>query len=173
MLERINAGAWHPIHSQADRTAYRVETENGTFFVKHYRPVDWLGGVRDFWFRRKPQRAYRLASLLVDRGISTPRPLGLFESRSGARRQALLITEWIDGAMIWRQRVACAAAGKLGRGPVRAALAAVATVLGRLHRLGYYHGDLSGNLLCEASDDNCSAFLIDLEELHPRLSEKR
>ena len=173
MLDLVCTGSWTPIQSQSDRSAYRVETRDGSCFVKHYRPAHWSGVARDFWVHRKPQRAYTLATQLAEQGISTPCPLALFLSSSLSGCQALLITEWIEDALVWRQGLPQLAAESKGRRQLRAALGSMATLLGRLHRLGYYHGDLVGNLLCAESAAGWLSYLVDLEELHPRLSERR
>ncbi len=173
LLFLLGRGRYTPIHEQPDRVAYRVDTPRGTLFVKHYRPAGVWPAVRDFCLSRKPQRAFARSRELSSRGVSTPAPLGLFLRGRFPPREALFVTEWVEGAVKWavhlRERV------PRGRDPeaFRAALRELGSLVGYLHRTGYYHGDLSSNLLFGSDGRTVRAFVVDLEGLSPRLTRKR
>ncbi|MDW7711221.1 MAG: lipopolysaccharide kinase InaA family protein [Deferrisomatales bacterium] len=150
-----------------------METAQGAVFAKHYTPQGFVRRLRDFGIRRKPQRAFALGRRLAREGVCTPEPLELLARGRGIWREALLVTRWIGPAPHWARHLAAEAPGRAGSPAFREAVLSLARLLGALHRLGLYHGDLAGNLLFGIEDGCWRPFLVDLEELHTRLSRKR
>lgn len=105
------------------------------------------------------------------RGVRTPKPLGLFWKGTGVPSEALLVTEWLPEAKLWKDYFKRQA--REDRGGLQQVLLALGGLLGGLHALGYYHGDLAGNLLVCTRGGETGVYLIDLEELRRRLSRKR
>lgn len=171
LLGGLDRGTWVPIQSQAGRTAYRVEDGPTRYFVKRYRPESLVGRMRDFGVRRKPQRAFARGRALVEAGVGTPAPLGLLLRGGGLPAEALLVTEWLPDAGLWTESLARRA--REDRREAGHALTALGGLVGSFHALGYYHGDLAGNLLICGTGPGTRAYLIDLEELRGRLSRKR
>lgn len=166
-------GSWVVLESRAERTVYRVETARGPFFAKHYTPTGVAERVRDFWVRRKPQRAVALAARLARAGVSTPEALALLVRGRGLWREALLVNTWAGETRNWSALLTGEAARARGGEPFQAHLRAVARLLGALHRLGLYHGDLTGNLVFGREVGGWRLYLVDLEDLHFRLSWRR
>ncbi|MEW6489746.1 MAG: lipopolysaccharide kinase InaA family protein [Thermodesulfobacteriota bacterium] len=181
LLRRLQRGAWSPLQFRPDRTAYRVEIPRTAgdgdgeepVFVKHYAPKGLAARVRDFGLRRKPQRAFVLGHRLGRAGVGTPVPLGLFALGRGLWREALLVNEWVGPTRAWPEHLGREAPGKGAAPGFREGVLSLARLLGALHRLGLYHGDLPGNLVFGAKGGRWRPFLVDLEELHPRLSRRR
>ncbi len=169
----LQQGTWAPLQSRPDRTAYRVETPDGPIFVKHYTPKGLVARVRDFGIRRKPQRAFTMGLRLAQGGVDTAEPLGLFGLGRGLLHEVLLVNRWLGPTRMWTEHLT-REARREGLSPkVREAVQSLARLLGRLHRLGLYHGDLPGNLVFGQEDGGWRPFLVDLEELHQRLPRKR
>lgn len=175
ILRLLRRGTWSALQSRPDRIAYRVESPEGEdpVFVKHYTPKGLAGRVRDFGLRRKPQRAFSLGRQLERSGVDTPRPLGLFALGRGLWREALLVTEWMGPTRAWPEHLAREASEKGAAPGFWEGVLSLARLLGALHRLGFYHGDLPGNLVFAGKDGSWRPFLVDLEELHPWLSRRR
>jgi len=161
------------LDARPDRGAYRVDTDAGCLFVKHYTPQGLRARIRDFALRRKPQRALELGRLLRESGISTPPPVGLFALGLGLWQEALLVSRWVGPTRKWSEYLVGDARRDRDADRFRASLSQLAILLGRLHRLGFYHGDLSGNLVFDQGDPESRAYIVDLEDLHRRLSRKR
>lgn len=174
-LGRVLArGSWVALQSRPERTVYRVETTLGTLFAKHYTPRGSRARLRDFWLRRKPQRAFSLAGRLAGAGVSTPDALALLARGRGLWREALLVNRWIGKTRNWSALLT----GESGREPPPEAyhehLCSLARLLGALHRLGLYHGDLSaGNLVFGREERGWQPYLVDLEDLRPGLTWRR
>ncbi len=173
-LGRVLArGSWEAVQSRPERTVYRVETAAGTLFAKHYTPSGARARLRDFWLRRKPQRAFRLAGRLAGAGVSTPEALALLARGRGLWREALLVNRWAGETRPWSAFLVGEAAGDRSAGGYGTHLLALAHLLGRLHRLGLYHGDLAGNLVFGRDEDGWRPYLVDLEDLRLGLSRRR
>ncbi len=166
-------GEWHLLQRQSGRTAYRVETPRGPFFVKHYAPRGPLRCLSDLGLRSKPGWAFRRGLRLQGAGVATPAPLGAFRLPGGPARQALLVTAWLGATRPWVEHLRSLAEVPEGGAALAAALADGARLLGRLHRCGYYHGDLVSNLLCAGEGRAGRAQLVDLEGLRRPLSRAR
>jgi hypothetical protein len=177
LFRRLLEGTWSVLQARSDRAAYRVEMPDkdpsAPVFAKHYTPNGLVARVRAFGVRRKPQRAIALGHRLGRAGVGTPKPLALFALGRGLWREAVLVTEWVGPARPWEEHLAREAPGKRVAPGFREGVLSLAQLLGALHRLGLYHGDLPGNLVFGWAGGAWRPFLVDLEELHPRLSRRR
>ncbi len=173
ILSLLDRGEWTLLQAGEERATYRVETPEGRFFVKHYRPTRFRARVRDFVRRRKPQRAFSLGRRLRERGIFTPDPLGLFVRGRAPYQEAVLVNAWLGEVRGWRRYLLEEA--PLSNNPqiFRQAVAEMGRLLGRLHRQGFYHGDLRANLLFADAGKGYRPCLIDLEDLRRPLSRRR
>jgi tRNA A-37 threonylcarbamoyl transferase component Bud32 len=88
-------------------------------------------------------------------------------------REALLVTEWLGSLTKWSRHLTGEVPRARSPDEHRHALRGLARQLGKLHRLGLYHGDLSANLVFAQIDGRDDPYLIDLEALSGRLSRKR
>jgi hypothetical protein len=173
LLFLLGRGEWTSLKARDDRVGYCVETPGGCFFVKHYRPRRLTDRFRDFAVRRKPQRAFRCGLRLAKAGVGTPRPAGLFVVGRWVFHEALLVNEWLGRERKWSHHLTRAVPRCDFPDEFRQGVLALARLLGGLHRLERYHGDLSSNLLFAGEQGQEIPYLIDLEDLHRRLSRKR
>lgn len=172
LLPLIRRGRWFPLRSKHDRVAYLVKTPRGDFFVKHYKPSTLWGRLRDMVTRRKPFRAFKLGRFLSDKGVGTPEPLALLTRGFPVPGEALLVSEWLGDTLHWKEHLFDPETAK-DREAFRLTLADMAALLGKMHKLGYYHGDLSGNIVVGKSEKGFKPYVIDLEELSRSLSDRR
>ncbi|MFZ5998713.1 MAG: lipopolysaccharide kinase InaA family protein [Nitrospirota bacterium] len=166
LLKGIVPPGVEQIASSKNAQAWKVRVEEGSFFVKFFKPR----GIKDtLAFRStRSRRAMQGDHLLSEHGFLTPtiivqgdivKRLRVFDN--------FIISQWIDdacttytymrtffvpplsGEQLLKKRSIIAAAGKL---------------IGRLHQRGIFHGDLRpGNVLIRESDKGMLFFLIDNE----------
>jgi hypothetical protein len=105
--------------------------------------------------------------------VNTPAPLALFVCGRWVPREAVLVTEWLGCVTKWSRHLTGKASRSRSPDEHRRALRGLARQLGKLHRLGLYHGDLSANLVFAHTDGRDDPYLIDLEALSRRLSRRR
>lgn len=144
-------------------TTYSVDLQIGgraiPVVVKERRPGPFPGG-----HPRRSRRAFRMGRALLAAGLPCPEPLALLESRAGA--PDVLVLGRIAGAVSLRDIL-----GGEGRdappAPAadrRALLASLASLLGRFHAAGFYHGDCTlKNLLAAPFPGAWSLFISDLD----------
>lgn len=168
ILSLVSHARWAPLLEARGRMCYRVDWERGVLFAKWYRPPTFGARLSDFGIHRKPWKAFELGVRLARQGLATPHPVALLVRGRGVWREALLITEWIGPTRDWQEA--------LGRGAPDTSerLACLARLLGLLHRGGYYHGDLPGNVVLGKQEGGREGvFLLDLDDLRRPLSWKR
>lgn len=172
LLDALRRGSWWKIHCNPGRAAYRVEADGSRYFVKHYAPLSGFRRVRDFWWGRKPQRAFALSRRLLRRGVRTSAPVALFWRGGVLPVEALLVNEWIEDL---RGLGPFAEGGltTLGADPRREVLDSLAVLVGRLHRLGFYHGALARSLFIAPGPGGLEPIVEDLEQLHRGLGPRR
>jgi tRNA A-37 threonylcarbamoyl transferase component Bud32 len=136
--------------------------------IKRLRARTWWRTVTDRFRRRRAFDAWYLGHALLSRGIATARPLAVFHPRDVVPRSDYLITEWLTGALnvhlyVWD--VAKRPAAERRR-RLRQSMAALGSLIGRLHDQGFRHRDLkANNLLLRETLADVEAFLIDLDGL--------
>src|SRR5262245_5972173 len=112
-----------------------VETPLGRIVAKREEPAGWRQSL--VVLKARPLRsvlAFERAAELARHALATPEPLCVIERRTALRREAVLVTRYVDGLGPWEL---------LRRGGDPAALCrALATALARLHGAGFRHRDL-------------------------------
>jgi hypothetical protein len=108
-------------------------------FVKIYRSSRATDAFKDLWRSSKPFRALRAGVHLKEDGFHVPSVLAAGERRRLRRLQrGFLLTEEVPWPTV--QRLAADLVGSPARR--RRVASALGAEVGRLHRLGYVHGDL-------------------------------
>ncbi|MFA5516689.1 MAG: lipopolysaccharide kinase InaA family protein [Desulfuromonadales bacterium] len=129
--------------------AARIEVAGASYFLKSF------AGGRRLW-RSRAKRVWLLSWRLRANNIPVPRPLLLGEGAA----QTYLLTDFAEGyrrfADLWPQA---------GPAQQKTLLARAAILLGRLHRLGWIHGDFNwNNILVGPQGD---LLLVDLDCAKP------
>jgi hypothetical protein len=109
----------------------------GDLFVKHFDPLIGIGRIKS-WFRgSRCSRTQRITAALSSAGFLVP-PLLLYGVNRKTRSE-LIVTERAEGEgpILALQALRGSIAAK------RAALRALGGEIGRLHRAGFIHGDLT------------------------------
>ena len=137
-----------------------VETALGRVVAKREVPEGWKRSLSAL--RARPLRslaAFRAAAALLARGLETPEPLAVLETRGFGACEAVLVTRYVEGCGPWDflQR---------GGGPERLA-ETLAHALARLHAAGFRHRDLKASnlLLREQESERLVLVWTDLEGL--------
>jgi hypothetical protein len=137
------------VSRHARTTIVSLSADEGTLraFAKVYRPPTGGGAFKQLGRASKAVRALRVSLHLAADGFHVPVVLAAGERRRMRRLEhALLLTEEVA----WPTAIRLAE--RLVQGPARrrAVLRALGAEVGRLHRLGYVHGDLvATNLLVD------------------------
>jgi 3-deoxy-D-manno-octulosonic acid kinase len=125
-------------------SAWFLDSGEGHWVLRHYRRggfIAHLSADRYFWAGESRVRSfaeYRLLALLIERGLSVPRPIGARYQRAGLRYRCDLITERIEGAATLSAELAARALSDEAWRSIGAAIA-------RLHRAGVDHADLNAH----------------------------
>jgi hypothetical protein len=157
------------------RAVYRVDAEQHTFFVKHYRCRRWWDALGHLFRHSPSRREFQRARATFDRRLPTAEPVAWLEARrAGVAHDSYLITRAVTGACSLDDylHTTLPALDAPSAARMRRKLAvALAGLCAAAHRQGLDHDDLhAGNLLVRL--DTCHAaagderlpelFLIDL-----------
>lgn len=134
---------------------------------KRIRVKNWWKALAAVVRRSRAVEAWFQGHALLQRGISTARPVAVCEPRHGALRwDSYLATQWIEGAEnlhLYAWRLAARPAGERRR-RTRQAAEALGRLVGRMHAWQTGHRDLKGcNLVVVERTDHVEAYLIDLD----------
>jgi len=164
---------WRYLHRpvKIDHTSLIVEAElplggrRVRVACKRYCPKNWWKSLLQLFRSSRARRSWRLARLLLDRGIPTARPVALWEPRRRfLRKRSYLATEWIEGAgnlhvYAW-QLAHCPVEERFGRAARCAE--SLGRLVGRMHAAGIVNRDLKGaNLLVVEQEDLPLTYLVD------------
>jgi len=142
------------------------------FFVKQLARRHLLHDVERSLGCSRADRAWRAAHLLPRLGVLTPRAVGTaLAETEGENRIEYVITEWLDGAIPYHERLRAAATGI-------ARLRLLREFAGRVRRWndrGIYLRDLVTNVLTRETPEGLEYWLTDLDQFHPlrRLTRRR
>ncbi|MBN2461543.1 MAG: hypothetical protein JXB60_08045 [Candidatus Cloacimonetes bacterium] len=179
-----------PFAKYPGRAIYSLKSDFGKIYIKHYciRSIKMM--IQTFFHLHKAQKSWRIAQILLARGILTPQPISLMNRwTSWHSREYILITEGIADSVSLRE------CGKLllseqekmfpstfynqGINRImlkRKLIRSVAEFLANLHLAGIYHGDLTANnILLECQNEQWCVYLIDLDSVRStrRISDRR
>ena len=138
--------------------------------LKRYRPRNWWKALRGLFRAGRARRGWRAGHALLQRRISTPRPVAVWEPRRPLlARPGYLATEWIEGAEnlhLWGWRLAGAPLSERLRRAARLA-ESLGRLIGRMHAFQIAHRDLKGsNVLVVQQGDRTETYLIDVDDVH-------
>ncbi len=150
-----------------DREVYKLVIGDQEVYLKRYHVTTFKQKLQTFFSAHKAQKSWRIAHILLRKGIATPRPAAvLTRRRSFLSEERLVITEGIPNGLSLRDFV------RQGhrRSPLekRRLIRSVAEFLARLHRCGVYHGDLTaGNMVLQQQEDTplFNVYLLDLDSV--------
>jgi tRNA A-37 threonylcarbamoyl transferase component Bud32 len=170
--------------SSPEREVYRLKiSTTEEIYVKRYHAVSWKQIIQTFLHVHKAQKSWRIARILLRKGIPTPLPIAYLIHRTrisllkagtkipplrGAGCSArlsvvhILVTQGINGISLSE-----CIHEKLSLTDKRKLIQSVAEFLGKLHAEGVYHGDLTArNILVEdGQGDQFRIYLIDLDSV--------
>ena len=134
---------------------------------KRIRRRNWLKVFTGLFRECRAQRNWRLGHALLDRGISTPRPLVAVVPRfAGIGRVCFIATEWLEDAVtadgyLQQLRVH----NVIDRDKrLKAAARSLGVLLGKMHRHGFRHRDLKAqNVMLRDRSGKIESFVIDLD----------
>jgi len=150
LLSLLERGTWKELGRRPDRVTFRIETPRGPLFAKHYVPARTFGPG----LGRTPHRAFARARLLHAAGVSVPAPLGLYLRGRLRPREAVLVTGWLEDAVPWARFLREVASEREN------GAAAVAALVGHLHRLGWVHSSLTEHLVFARHRGGYRPFLL-------------
>ncbi len=145
-IERqLASGEAQSLHDNVRRAVYRVRSADFDVIVKQFRVGSGRHALRERTKARlgraPADREWKMLARMHGAGIAVPEPLALGTRPDGDR---LLALRWVDGAPLTDALRDTPAAR-------RALLDALATLVRRVHELGFVHGDLhAGNVLVTA-----------------------
>jgi len=176
-----------PLTAYPDREVYALRCQASalvgveTVYLKRYLLIGAKQIAQAFFRYHKAQRAWRIANIMQQEGIPTPRPVAFLRRQTWGRvNEFVVITEGITSGLSLRQYVRQwlyaqpqSARMHLKRRLIRR----VAEFLAALHLSGIYHGDLTANNIFIESlqDHDIRVYLLDLDSVRSfsRISHRR
>ncbi len=160
LKDRISIG--HPATRRIDYPLSHVSKE---FYLKIYPHPNFLGVFKDFFRDSKAFRSLKQAEALSRENFHVPFPIAAGEQRKhGLLKKAFLLTAGIEGLSLplFLQRACSSPLGLVTLRKKRQCLRQLALEVGRLHRIGFVHGDLiPSNILVQAVQEEVTFFFID------------
>ncbi len=165
-----------PLTAYPDREVYVLKRQSPdmpgaeTIYLKRYVLINAKQIAQALFRTHKSQKAWRIANILLQKGILTPQPVAFFRRRArGVPDEFVLLTEGIPSGLSLRQYVRqwLDAQPKGERVKLkRRLIRGVAEFLASLHLAGVYHGDLTANnIFIELREDDVRVYLIDLDSV--------
>ncbi len=149
------------------RTEFPIAGKMTSVAYKHVRRRTWIKRLTQLFRPHRVLRTWKLAHLLLARGIATARPLAVIVPRTARLSgDGYLISEWIDGAVqpIEFGRVLRPYKPHSHERRMHHAACALGELLGRMHAAKISHRDLkSANVLLQDQPDGVAAYIIDLD----------
>ncbi|MBD3306308.1 hypothetical protein GF339_07900 [candidate division KSB3 bacterium] len=166
-LLRSQFTSYPPLRRARAREVYRLDSVMGEVYVKRYRVQTVKHGLRARWHTHAAQKSWRIARFLLRQRIPTPQPVAyLAHWTSLFSGEQILLTEGISGGISLAEYINHNLAGsRLTVREKRQLLQRVAEFVGRLHRIGVYHGDFTAEniLVTPLSNGDFRVYLIDLD----------
>lgn len=127
--------------------------------LKSFQPVKW---IRNSLSDSSLARSWRLSISLASKGLPTPRPIALLETRKyWILKRSYFISEFLPDAQPLTDYINDPLLDPVQRDQV---LSSLIYLVKTLHQEGFFHADLKGgNILVEKGDDGPKIYFIDLE----------
>lgn len=152
-----------------DRNEIRVINVGGReLCVKAFNKITLFNRLMYSWVRAsKAKRSYKIAKLLLEKGIKTPMPIGYVEVKGacGILKQSFYISSWEPGEYIMSDVI------EKESDEARAILMAFGRFMAtKMHPAGFWHEDLSpGNILITKNSNHSYTFsIIDLNRIRKK-----
>lgn len=135
--------------------------------IKHYLTRSWFDIIKNCFRKGPGRRAFEAAVMLRRNGFDSPEPLAFIERHIGPLRmdnilvtQSVLNTTQLGTVLASLAKIKSPAALKQKRQIIRQ----FAAVVGQMHKMGIFHGDLRlGNVLVAGNDEERKFCFVDNE----------
>jgi len=143
-----------------------VDSARYDVYIKEYLFRSVVDFAKHLFRSSRARRAFYASLMLRSNGFDAPKPLALLEKRLGPfRTESVLVTEAVDGAVpLYRHIEDLAKQGQAALRRKRMVIRHFGSLIGRMHAMGIFHGDLRlGNALVRPEDTAHRFYLIDNE----------
>ncbi|MCD4824839.1 MAG: hypothetical protein K8S55_09530 [Phycisphaerae bacterium] len=161
-----DSAGWQLVKQNPSRSVYRGQIDGADVYLKHYHGRSLSHRLRRLLGRSDALREMQFAKYLTANGIETPCPLaGRFDSG----------IEWLlshavapaEAADQWHERTL--RQGSAGKRAIQTYIAAIGTLIGKMHSVGVAHWDLHcGNIMLKTSSAEPQLVLMDLHRMQRR-----
>lgn len=165
VLRQLADGAWRDTHPETKRFRYPRGEEGQEYYLKIYHRSHPFGTIKDLFRQSKSFRALNQGLALAGHGFHVPLAVAAGEERDcRLLKRAFLLTVRLDGCplpLYLREHHAVPLSLPALR-EKRESLRKLALEIGRLHRMGFVHGDLvPSNILIRTEERGVSFFYMD------------
>ena len=140
-----------------------VDVDGMKVNIKAFKIPNPINQIAYNFFRKsKAQRSFEYATILLEKGIGTPKPLAFFEYRNGPFfRESFYISEQLNCDLTYRELIT-----QLNYPDYESILRAFTRFTFKLHELGIQFLDHSpGNTLIKKNGDTYDFYLVDLNRM--------
>jgi serine/threonine protein kinase len=140
--------------------AVKVKIKGRFYFLKRYNCKGWVYRIKNAFRRSRAKRTWYVNWGLRVRDLPVPKPLICLEERHfRLLGRSYILSEYFDGAkplsLVWKA---------LDDRRKKRLITRLAMILGRMHRMGVYHGDLKwNNVLIREHADEVEIVICDLD----------
>jgi tRNA A-37 threonylcarbamoyl transferase component Bud32 len=130
-------------------------------FLKRYNRKGYLHTLKNSFRHSRARKVWKTSYGDELRGIKVPEPIAYMEERTlRVLRRSYVVSEYIDGAVLLSEYVGGLGAGaKDLRGGMPGLMSALGMLIGRMHRFGFFHGDLKwSNILVREAPGGMKEF---------------
>ena len=148
-------------------TTARYRGSSIDIYIKQYLQRTAMDYLKHFFRDSRGRRAFKASLMLRLNGFDCPEPLVLLEKYTGpCCTKSILVTEGIPGSINLNRHISKLTAEGTYRAEAekKAIIKKLGSYIGKMHKLGIFHGDLrAGNILLQHNDKRWCFFLIDNE----------
>lgn len=140
--------------------AAKIELDGRWFFLKRYNCKGWKYRIKNALRRSRALRTWRVTWGFMVRDLPVPKPLVCLEERNfRLLGRSYILSEFLGGTRrlndIW---------GETDHSDQREWIARLAVILGRMHQVGGFHGDLKwNNILVKPVTEKKNCFFCDMD----------
>lgn len=165
VLRQLADGAWRDIHPETRRFRYPRGEEGREYYLKIYHRSHPFGTIKDLFRQSKSFRALKQGLALAEHGFHVPFAVAAGEERDRRLlKRAFLLTVRIDGSPLplYLREHHAVPLSLIALREKRESLRKLALEIGRLHRMGFVHGDLvPSNILIRREERGVGFFYMD------------